>query len=446
MMAARDEQGVRVTPELAQRAADFIGRAWVLDEILDWIGNENERFLFCTGEPGSGKSALAAWLCGSGRVPPKIADAEKLDRIRRVWKGAHFCLASDLTTVNPSAFAQRLAKNLSDRYDEYAVAVLKNLKHVEINIRQEARENWGEMIAAKIGDLIVVSDPLEVYYKTVAEPLLELEKRHPGLRLFLIIDALDEANAVPVPNIVTLLAKSTGLPRSARFLLTSRPEPKILDQFGGVRRIELSSSERRDEADSDIREYVQLRTAADPAIRVAVAAAGSDAVSGKLVSVAEGNFLYIKFLLDEAGHGRSLADLNSLPKGLYALYREYLDRMMPQTLSALPANEARADSMLRLLATLSVAAEPVAAGGLANWLGARPEEVTRFLVELAQVVEREGEGYRLYHRSIAEFFDRAEYREAGSITQNRYYRGAAEQHERIARFYLDHYRDRWEKM
>lgn len=443
MMSASAVQQVEIPLELAQRAAEFSGRTWVLDEILDWI-NGDGRYLFCIGEPGSGKSALSAWLCGEGRLPADTTTAAKLERIRNIWRSAHFCLAGDLTTVNPSGFAQSLAKNLSDRYDDYAVAVIDHLAP-KTNIHQEARENWGRMVALEIGNLIVASsDPLDVYYRTIAAPLQELEKRRPDLKLFLLIDALDEANAAPLPNIVTLLAQSKGLPRGVRFLLTSRPEPRILDQFPSAPRIDLSSQERRDDADSDIREYVTLRTVADPAIEAAVASSGPAAVISKLVSVAEGNFLYMKFLLDEAAHGRSLSDLNSLPKGLYALYREYLDRMMPQSLSAIPTNEARADAMLRLLATLSVAAAPVGAATLADWLGLRPEEVTRLLVELSQVVEREGDGYRLYHRSIAEFFDRAEYPEGPVRTVNRYYRGAAEQHERIAQFYLARYCTGWE--
>jgi len=443
MMSASAVQQVEIPLELAQRAAEFSGRTWVLDAILDWIDGDG-RYLFCIGEPGSGKSALSAWLCGEGRLPTDTTAAAKLERIRNIWRGAHFCLAGDLTTVNPSGFAQNLAKNLSDRYDDYAVAVIDHLAP-KTNIHQEARENWGRMVALEIGNLIVASsDPLDVYYRTIAAPLQELEKRRPDLKLFLLIDALDEANAVQLPNIVTLLAQSKGLPRGVRFLLTSRPEPRILDQFPGAPRIDLSSQERRDDADSDIREYVTLRTVADPAIGAAVAGTGPAAMESKLVSVAEGNFLYMKFLLDEAAHGRSLSDLNSLPKGLYALYREYLDRMMPQSLRPAPDNEARADAMLRLLATLSVAAAPVGAATLADWLGLRPEEVTRLLVELSQVVEREGDGYRLYHRSIAEFFDRTEYSEGAARTVNRYYRGAAEQHERIAQFYLSRYRDGWE--
>jgi hypothetical protein len=48
---------------------EFAGRAWLLPQILDWYENSSERFLLLTGDPGAGKSMVAAWLAGSGPLP-----------------------------------------------------------------------------------------------------------------------------------------------------------------------------------------------------------------------------------------------------------------------------------------------------------------------------------------------------------------------------------------
>ncbi|MDX9831225.1 MAG: hypothetical protein RBU35_13240, partial [Anaerolineae bacterium] len=55
--------------ETLKAAADFVGRTWVLDEVELWQAHGAERMLLVTGEPGSGKTALAAWLAGGGPPP-----------------------------------------------------------------------------------------------------------------------------------------------------------------------------------------------------------------------------------------------------------------------------------------------------------------------------------------------------------------------------------------
>ena len=47
----------------------FTGRTWILPIILQWLDESMERFFVITGEPGAGKSMLAAWLSGFGPSP-----------------------------------------------------------------------------------------------------------------------------------------------------------------------------------------------------------------------------------------------------------------------------------------------------------------------------------------------------------------------------------------
>ena len=50
----------------------------------------------------------------------------------------------------------------------------------------------------------------------------------------------------------------------------------------------------------------------------------------QIVRRSAGNFLYARMLLDEVATGqRQLTDLDTLPTGLYSLYRAYLSRLMP---------------------------------------------------------------------------------------------------------------------
>lgn len=442
---------ITVPKDIAERAEGFVGREWVLDEVAEWMDHGAGRFLLITGEPGSGKTALAAWLAGAGPSGQDAKASSKLARVRDEWGAGHFCNARGQSgTLNPNRFAQSLAHQLSDFYDDYAEAVLRRIDP-QINIHLGARQNWGRLIGAKIENLIVDSNALDMYNRTVREPLEVLFGRRPNLRLFILVDALDEALTFGLPNIVTLLAGSDDLPPSVRFLLTSRNEPRVLEQFDQIRRLDLSEARHDADANADIRAYVQQRLAEDRIERSLAGVGPPQGVEDAIVAYAAGNFLYAEFLLDEVADGkRSLEDLVSLPRGLYGLYRSFLNRLIPGMLQA-ETNVRWAGQFQPLLGSLSVATPSAPHDILPRWLG-RPEgEVEALLDDVIQVTEyddsSDGGGYRLYHVSMAEFLASKRYQENGAQTRNRYYTPTREQHQRIIRYYLTNFgkdRDGWE--
>lgn len=442
--------GLRVTiPEqIAKRAEKFAGRLWVLDEVIDWLDNGYERFLLITGEPGCGKTALAAWLAGAGSTPENAGALRNLDRVRDAWNAAHFCVAEDRRgSLNPSRFAQSLARQLSDRYDEYAQAVIHRVAP-QINIDQQVRENWGSIIGAQIDTLIINAQAEEVYNRAVREPLDELFNHQPDLRILILVDALDEALTFGPGNIVTLLAGSGDLPAGVRFLITSRNEPKVTDQFRQIRRLNLSSQEKSSGADADIRDYVRQRMAEEDLNKTAPPAATLQNIIDSMVKQAAGNFLYVEFLLEEVAKGqRPLTSLEGLPRGLYGLYRTFLDRIMPEMLQV-GGSKRWLEQFQPLLGSLSVAVPTAPLSVLHGWVGCKEGEITALLNELIQITEydpEEGGGYRLYHRSMADFLAAATYEESGNPVINRYYTPHREQHARIAGYYLNTYQGDWKR-
>src|SRR5438105_4258969 len=73
-----------IPPEISQRVQGFTGRVWALDEVLSWLDHQAERFMLITGEPGSGKTALLAWLIGVGHLPADNTARRKLEQVRRL--------------------------------------------------------------------------------------------------------------------------------------------------------------------------------------------------------------------------------------------------------------------------------------------------------------------------------------------------------------------------
>jgi hypothetical protein len=113
-------QYINIPREIAQRAKGFVGRTWVSDQVLEWFERGTERYFLLTGEPGSGKTALAAWLVGAGPAPENAGSKDRLARVRSAWSAGHFCVGrTQGETINPSRFASALAQQLSDRISSF---------------------------------------------------------------------------------------------------------------------------------------------------------------------------------------------------------------------------------------------------------------------------------------------------------------------------------------
>jgi replication-associated recombination protein RarA len=70
----------------------FTGREWVFEEIDRWLQQGNERFFILTGEPGVGKSAIAA----------------QLTQTRKDIAAYHFCQTTNVNTLKPRQIMRSL--------------------------------------------------------------------------------------------------------------------------------------------------------------------------------------------------------------------------------------------------------------------------------------------------------------------------------------------------
>jgi hypothetical protein len=96
----------------------FTGREWLFEQIDHWLHQGNEQFYLLTGEPGVGKSAIAA----------------KLTQIRSDIAAYHFCRAGDVETVRPGRVLRSLAAQLGKTLPHYGEALAKTIDPIHLRI------------------------------------------------------------------------------------------------------------------------------------------------------------------------------------------------------------------------------------------------------------------------------------------------------------------------
>ncbi len=275
---------------ITEHTIDFTGRDWVFRAIDDWLArSDGSRFFLVTGEPGSGKTAIASRLCqfAQGVVSPP-------DGLTHVTSGflsaIHFCSAQNAEWISPYAFARSLALQLTEHYPAYAFALTK----IEVNLEVQEPQK-GQVVGVSIGQIgLSMLSPEEDFRVLVLEPLAALFQNQPDLQVIILVDALDESlDYKGETNIVSLLALADNFPPGVRFLVTTRSTTEILSLLRSSRLEEtsLSSGEGLIFSEADIRAYAshRLELVAEPERRQL-----ADQVAGS----ARGSFLSARLALD----------------------------------------------------------------------------------------------------------------------------------------------------
>lgn len=365
----------------------FTGREWVFAEIDRWLADpEGPTFFLITGEPGVGKSAMAA----------------RLTQVRKL-AAYHFCIARDVKTIDPVLFTRSIAFQLC-QIDAFAQEVLKESK-VDLNIVQNVQENYGQVIGSRIETLVInAPSGMAAFTHAVLQPLGALYAEGFEGQLVLLVDALDEAvQCKGMETIVDLLANAGPLPQQVRVVLTSRPEGAVLRHFEEGRIPHLRLDAGRPETLEDIRRYTQAQVATDQVLRARLVEQKMTAERfvERVTRASQGNFLYVVWLLPAIAGGRQPFDtVEVLPQGLDEIYREFLrTRSLGQ--------EIRQWRYYRpLLGILMVAQQPLSARQLAQFAGTDAQSVADFVIDAAQFLDPTSSGqgqYQLYHQSVADF-------------------------------------------
>jgi WD40 repeat protein len=310
--------------EVAERLGEFTGREWVFRAIDEWLARVDAPLFLLCGGPGTGKSVLAARLVQLARGE---ADA---GGFRRLGPGfltfAHFCRALDPFAVDPLRFVEGFSEQLARLSPSYrrALANLGESKYELVGSVTAQTAAPGSQLTGVKATLEIGERSAEVAFVRDV-PLTALQEDGIAGPLVVLVDALDEAlTFCSGETLVTLLRaiEQAKLPVPIRLILTSRDDPRVLDELGEPALA--LAMDTHTEAD-DIDRYAARRLPH-------LTGGRGETVAAKVVAHGKGNFLYARYVLDELVEQPDLdPETLDLPEGLEGHYRRFLERELARS-------------------------------------------------------------------------------------------------------------------
>jgi hypothetical protein len=377
----------------------FTGRTWLLPTLLDWFEKSDDRMFILTGDPGTGKSMILAWLAGFGPMPVAAEARQQLEELRNWVAAVHFCIAASGST-DPKELARQIAGQLTRKVKGFGNALAASMgDQVQIASEQHVGrvEKGGSVTGIYIANLNLggLSEELS-FNRILRDPLKRLYEDGYDETMLLLVDALDEALTYSGGmNVVQLLAKITDLPAKVRILATTRPDPRVLKCFREVKPFDLIS-DALPEAD-DVRLYVSERLAAP---ELGLDKERRNLLAKRISEAAKGIFLYAYMVLgDLLPQLPNVLDLDTypLPKGLSGLYHAFLNRELGRV------EDRWYEAFKPVLGLIAVAqGEGLTKTQLQQITSKELEQVIRICKQYLAGDLPEGP-FRLFHKSFADF-------------------------------------------
>ncbi len=338
---------------IAEKTDGFVGRQWLFDRIDSFLAEHPRGYFLLRGDPGIGKSALAAEI------------------VRREGCVHHFNIRAE-GIHRPEDFLSNVCAQLIAVY---------GLPHTYLPPE-----------ATRDGNFL----------KSLLEQVVA---RRPEKKIVLVVDGLDEATGIRKG--VNPLYLPVTLPPGVYILASSRR---------GIRlRVDCELEELEIEQDetgnlADVRFFVESKLEG-PGTRAYLESQGLDEETFvvEMVDKSQGNFMYLRYVLPEIERGvYEDRNFDTLPRGLENYYKDHWQRMRSRD------EDAWFDYQLPVIQALTVVKEPVSVDLIVEFSGV--EDRKRILGVLVEwdpflykaMIEDEETGkrqrrYRLYHESFHEF-------------------------------------------
>lgn len=434
---------INATDKISDRTSNFTGRDWVFEAIQQWLSAPNpSRYFLLTGKPGAGKTAISDRLTQFAHSPAPLYPT----LLPGFLSAVHRCSARDSITVDPKTFARAIALQLAQDIPPFAQA-LKDSGEKQVNIHvdlsiETANNSIIQAVVIQNLNLAGVMSAQEAFNGVVLQPLQTLHQTGFDQPITILVDALDEALTHSGDRtLVDLLSSLEHLPPQVRFILTSRKVAQVENRFLHAEELNLSAPEFHSHNQTDLHAYIQTRCSQNtplsthlPDLEPHRRAAALNQITQK----AEGNFLYVRFLLDEIEQGkRSLTDLEGLPEGLDGLYYESLARVVKL------GKQDWQTTYAPLIGILSVARASLTLSHLQAFTKQSESTLWQCLGDLREFLEAlepqttaaPETSYRLYHQSMMDFLRKRSFKLGKHTRHNPYYLPAQESHQRVTAHY-----------
>ena len=347
---------------IAEKTRAFVGRQFVFDAIQKFVDANPRGYFFVHGDPGVGKSALAAQLV-------KVNGYEHYFNIQA--EGIN----------NAEMFIKSICAQLIAVY---------GLEHGSVPSRATQSAFFLKQLLDEVSN-----------------------KLDPGKKAIIVVDALDEVDNGGLSQGANTLYLPTTLPQSVYFVITMRKETVNL-------RIDCEQSTlylQQDSKDNvaDIRKFVE-QSLDLTGIQSYKSTQGIDdeLFVEHLVRKSEGNFMYLRYVLPEIESGayQDLA-LESIPVGLQSYYEDHWRRM---GMTALPLPRAK----IKIVYILVEIRRPVSRQLVSSLANEDDLTVQEVLDEWGQFLHKQIEDgqnrYSVYHLSFRDFLHRKDIVQAANVT------------------------------
>ena len=337
---------------------DFTGREWLIDELNEWLNNEESRVFFVTGDPGVGKSAVMAHLI------------EKNELVNAY----HFCLFHLAESTEPGIFIKSISAQLATQIKDYYEA-LKGIGDLDL-------------------DDVVKQDANSLFKRLITDPLSKIKQ--PDSTILIVIDAFDESLGVKEINISSLLRNCLNdLPKWVRLVISSRKEAKIIDTFSEFKPHEIDAG--REENIKDINDYVTKKLK-EPKIAKLLEEnnANPDRIKDAIIQNSENNFLYVTEVIKGIiNKSIDLQHPENFPPGLVGLYQDFFNRLFPGGKGY--------DEIRPLLEIITASREPLTREEIAFFMSCDEFNLRNQLAKINTFFPDRNRRYYPYHKSLIDW-------------------------------------------
>ena len=285
--------------------AEFIGRQWLYQEMETVLEHTQKRGVLITGNAGSGKSAFLSYLLCSRTSSPVIHS--------RIL-GYHFCMHVDKGTQTGAKFVRNLANMIASKLEKYG-KILETDPFVRRVLHKDCPQ-----------------DSEWCFEQGILTPLknLGLEPEKPW---YIVVDALDECANDKAEILNILKSKIRRLPKWLKLILSSRNVSTITASFKGLKIVELRSDDTKNLDDIDTYLSFKVFSWKDSLvhkIKTNLAITNNEAPAQKIVSIltekGQGNFQFVKVVLDLWMETTQSVSLDTFPQTLDTTYQLYFER------------------------------------------------------------------------------------------------------------------------